>query len=202
MAKYITVYLVRHGQTAWNVKQITQGSKASRLNKTGQRQAARMARYFKDIRLDAIYSSPLMRAMQTARAVLKYHDASKLVKWYDFRERYAGKFEGTSMKQKLKLMPDLKEQWKKKGVDWRAPGGESMREVSKRSIAGFKKMIKRHKPGDAVLIVSHGGVLKCLIHKFHGGAFKDFFHREPVGNCEITKVLWDNGPKRVSCVLK
>jgi broad specificity phosphatase PhoE len=202
MAKYITVYLVRHGQTAWNAKGIVQGQSATRLNVKGKKQAAKMAKFFKDIPLTAIYCSPLPRALQTARAVLKYHAPSKLIKWPEFMERNGGKFQGLTMKQRKNIMPDIEERWKKEGMNFRPPGGESLKELSNRAIAGFKKMIRKHKQGDTILVVSHGGPLKCLLHKFHGGKPKDFFHRGAVGNCEVTKILWDDSPKRISCVLK
>jgi broad specificity phosphatase PhoE len=68
-----SVYLVRHGQTAWNKEEVFRGRTDIPLDETGLREAELAAEYFKSIHLQAVYSSPLSRAWQTARKIGQFH---------------------------------------------------------------------------------------------------------------------------------
>ena len=204
MKKCITVYLLRHGETKWNVEKRTQGHAKSRLNPTGRKQAKKAALFFKDMCLHTIYCSPLMRTVQTAKEVMKYHHPSKLIKCPEFAERNFGKIEGWTRKQLLKRIPDVEKQWKRDKFDWRPPGnGETIREQFNRVYKGFCRMIKKHEFGDKVLIVTHGGPIKCLLQKFRNGRLsKSVFDMRNPHNCEIIEVLWNKKPLRIKCLLK
>lgn len=204
MKKCITVYLLRHGETQWNVKKMTQGHARSQLNQTGKKQAKKAALFFKDMCLHTVYCSPLVRTVQTAKEVMKYHHPSKLVKCPEFAERYFGKLEGWTRKQLFKRIPDIEKQWKRDGLNWRPPGnGETIREQFIRVYAGFLKVVKKHKLGDTILIISHGGPIKCLLQKFHKGSLsKNIFNIRNPHNCEIIQVLWNKKPLRVRCLRK
>ncbi|MBW2972917.1 histidine phosphatase family protein [Candidatus Woesearchaeota archaeon] len=198
MAKYITVYLIRHGETFWNVKEITQGHRATRLTKKGVMQAEKLAESFKDIPLTKIYCSPLFRTMQTAKRILKYHSPSKLIKWPEFVEIKSGALEGLSHKKQRELFPEIQKDMKSsERLDWRPPNGESVRELYQRVIKGFNKMIRQHKPGENILVITHGGVLLCLLLEFQGKGVRDLAFNKCIDNCEIIEVLWDKKPKRI-----
>ncbi|MBW3001836.1 histidine phosphatase family protein [Candidatus Woesearchaeota archaeon] len=198
MAKYITVYLVRHGETFWNVKNITQGHSATRLTEKGIKQSEKIAEFFKDIPLARIYCSPLFRARQTAKRILKHHPSSKLVNWQEFVEIKSGAMEGLSRKKQRALFPEIKKDMtSSERLDWRPPGGESVRELYQRVIKGFNRMMQQHKPGEKILVITHGGVLLCLLLEFQGKSVRDLVFNKCIDNCEIIKVLWDNKPKRI-----
>lgn len=198
MAKYIKVYLVRHGETFWNVKNITQGHRATRLTKKGIIQAEKLAKVFKDIPLAKIYCSPLFRTIQTARRILKYHSPSKLIKWPEFIEIKSGALTGIPHKKHRELFPEMRqEQMSSERLDWRPPGGESIRELYQRVIKGFNNMVRLHTPGENILVITHGGVLLCLLLEFHGKSVHDITFDKSIDNCEIIEVLWDKKPKRI-----
>ena len=70
------LYLIRHGETDWNIEQRCQGFSDIPLNKRGRQQAEAIARSLSDTKVTAIYSSTLCRAHETASIIAKYHDAS------------------------------------------------------------------------------------------------------------------------------
>ena len=81
------IYLVRHGQTDWNLQGLLQGHQDIQLNEAGRRQARELHDFFKDIRLGAVYASDLARARQTAEIIAAAHDQP--VKTHQaLRERY------------------------------------------------------------------------------------------------------------------
>jgi len=204
MKKYITVYLLRHGETAWNVQKRTQGHVSSRLNKNGRKQAKKAALFFKDMCLHTVYYSPLMRTVQTAKEIMKYHHPSKLIKCPEFTERRFGKLEGWTRKQLFKRIPDIEKQWKRDGFNWYPPGNsETIREQFNRVNKEFSRIIKKHKSGDNILIVTHGCPIKCLLHRFHKGRLnKTYFNIRDPCNCEIIEILWNKKPLRIRCLLK
>lgn len=203
MAKYIKAYLVRHGETRANVKKIHQGDKAIRLNAVGRKQAEKVAKFFKKIHFDNVYCSPILRTMQTARIILKHHPHLKIVKYPELKERKIGSIAGFTDLQLRKKIPDLEEQWKRCGIDWHPPGGgESLREVFNRAVSGFKKLIKNHKPGDTILIVTHGGIIKSLLLKFKNIGPEGYLATKTPDNCIIIEVLWNKKLKRVRHVMK
>lgn len=91
----MNLYVVRHGQTDWNTKELVQGSTNIELNLTGIKQANEVAEQLKDINFSAIYSSPLNRAFDTAEIINQYHNLN-IIKDNRIIERCFGIFEGTN----------------------------------------------------------------------------------------------------------
>ena len=69
-----SIYLVRHGQTAWNKEEIFRGRTDVPLDESGRKQAELVGKYFREMEIHAIYSSPLARAWETAQAIARFHD--------------------------------------------------------------------------------------------------------------------------------
>lgn len=90
------MYIVRHGETEWNVRKLLQGQKDSNLTEKGKEEAERLAKKFKDTPFDAIFSSDLLRAKRTAEILAVEHNlaiqTNKLL-----RERHFGRLEGTKI---------------------------------------------------------------------------------------------------------
>jgi len=92
------IILARHGETAWNVAEVFRGRLGVGLNETGQKQAALLAEYLSNLGIEALYSSPLPRALQTAEAVarlcgLKVNIEARLTD-FDF-----GQWQGLSLQE-------------------------------------------------------------------------------------------------------
>jgi len=147
------LYLLRHGQTDWNIEQRCQGFSDTPLNTTGHRQAEASARYFSGVKIEAIYSSTLDRAYETARAIARYHDAS--VQTIDaLRELNQGEFEGLRLTELAEKHGDFLQRWFRDPVDLTLPGGESLREMQTRAWAALEEIVDRHPDGN-VVVVAH-----------------------------------------------
>ena len=72
--KWMKVYIMRHGTTVWNEKNITQGRSQNRLSVSGKQLVEKVAKQNSALKIDVIFSSPLMRTMQTANIMNKYHN--------------------------------------------------------------------------------------------------------------------------------
>ncbi len=147
------LYLLRHGETDWNIEQRCQGFSDTPLNATGHRQAEASARYFSGVKIEAIYSSTLERAYETARIIARYHDAS--VQATDaLRELNQGEFEGLRLTELAEKHGDFLEKWFREPADLTLPGGESLREMQARAWAALEEIVGRHPDGN-VVVVAH-----------------------------------------------
>ncbi|GAB4343738.1 MAG: alpha-ribazole phosphatase [Candidatus Abyssubacteria bacterium] len=147
------VYLIRHGETEWNVEKRCQGFSDSELNATGRRQAEAVARQLSKVKLSAIYSSTLKRAYDTAFAIARYHSVQ--VEALDgLRELNQGEFEGLTLSELVERHADFLEKWFREPADVRLPGGETLREMQERAWAALERIIEANSNGN-VAVVSH-----------------------------------------------
>ncbi|MET0334434.1 MAG: histidine phosphatase family protein [Rhizobacter sp.] len=155
------VIAIRHGETAWNVDTRIQGQLDIPLNDTGRWQAERLGAALADEGLEAIYSSDLLRAHETAQAVGR---ATGLVVHSDvgLRERGFGSFQGHTYAEITERWPEASERWRRREIDF-SPGenGESLRVFYDRCIGTAERLAAAH-PGQTIALVAHGGVMDCL----------------------------------------
>ncbi|MBI4297800.1 MAG: histidine phosphatase family protein [Chloroflexi bacterium] len=154
--------LARHGQTDWNRDQRILGLMDIHLNEEGRRQARALARSLKEKPLEAIYSSPLSRALDTARAIAQFHPLEVQV-IQGLQEMDSGDGEGL-------LSPEFRERYGyilRQGADVRFPGGESLREVQERGWGAVEDIRARH-PGGTVLAVSHTLAIIAVLYRALG----------------------------------
>ncbi|MFN2593302.1 MAG: histidine phosphatase family protein [Actinomycetota bacterium] len=152
-----TIYLVRHGATEWNRTKRAQGQADVPLNDDGKLQALRAGEDFSSIQLDAVYSSDLERARDTAWAIANPHSL-EVKEDPRFREIEQGHWTGLPTEEIRERWPDL---WGPARHYSTRPGGESPAEVRARALEGIADVVRAH-PGGTVLIVSHGGTIRWL----------------------------------------
>lgn len=155
----MNIFVVRHGQTEWNVMKKMQGSADIELNEKGLSQASNTADMLKDSAFDIIFCSPLKRARQTAKII---NDDRGLNIVFDerLRERNYGEFEGTS-----KSSFDYNEFWSyQKNVKYKK--AENVQDFFRR-IYSFLDDITS-KEYNNILIVCHAGVEKAIECYFNG----------------------------------
>ena len=190
-----TIYLVRHGQTNWNLSKRFQGQRKVPINKVGKEQAKLLAKELKGTSFDVVYSSPILRAMQTARVLASKHT---IITCKDLRELDRPKHEGLFSHQIKKLIPDIEAQWACDGIDWRSPlGGETLREYQTRSVKAFKDIIEKNN-GKRILVVTHGGPLKAIVNWIHGGKPEDFLHVRNPENAECVVIVQSGKKVRIT----
>jgi len=154
------IILARHGETEWNVEEVFRGRIDIELNETGVRQAELLAQYLGGLNIDAVYSSPLRRALNTAEVIAHYHKlevkiAPGLID-FDF-----GKWQGLHLQEVKRRYKKLYAQWLENPHLVQMPDGESLDEVRERALTVVDEVVAKHK--GTIVLVSHRVVNKVLI---------------------------------------
>jgi probable phosphoglycerate mutase len=160
--KTTILFAVRHGETEWNLIGRQQGHLDSPLTQTGIEQAHALADCLLGRGIEAIYSSDLGRAAQTAAIIGTKLDLSVS---FDrrLRERHHGLIQGKTKEEFRDQYPEEFAAFDSGDPEYALPGGESARQRLERNIACCAELAARH-PGGRILIVAHGGVLKSLFY--------------------------------------
>ena len=156
-----SIYLVRHGQTAWNKEEIFRGRTDIPLDEAGLKQAELVGQYFKGMEIQAIYSSSLSRAWQTAQKVAQFHDL-KVQPLQGIIDMSFGNWEGRPHQEIQESDSNTYRQWVETPHLVRLPGGESLDDVRVRAMAAVEELIRNH-PGKTLILVTHRVVNKVLI---------------------------------------
>ena len=155
-------YLVRHGETDWNLNERIQGQTDTPLNATGRRQADLLGRRLDDVHFDAMYSSDLARTYETAQLVAKGRDIA-IATDPDLREFSFGEWEGlTDAEIEARQPGALTERISAGNEAFSAPGGENTWQVLERVRRFCTRTAERHDPSDDILVVGHGGSIRAL----------------------------------------
>ena len=175
----IRVILVRHGRTAWNVQPhdasgVT-GRLAGRFRGTidlplvdeGVSQARSTAHRLADLRVDAVYSSPLRRAARTAQIISRHHGlpahALPGLESVDY-----GDWAGQTTADVAHRWPDLYRQWRDTPFIVQIPGAESVADLRERAVAAASAVLAHHTDGETLVLVSHQVVTKTLVCAWAG----------------------------------
>ncbi|MCD6552281.1 histidine phosphatase family protein [Thermotoga sp.] len=155
------LYLIRHGETLWNEKGLWQGITDVPLNEKGKEQARRVAERLK--RVDAVYSSPLLRSFETAKEIAEKFGKEVRIE-HDLRECEISLWNGLTVEEALRRYPY---EYKKWSVDpnFETKGLESMRSVQKRMVNVVVKIVAQERLNNSsdVVIVSHSLSLRSYI---------------------------------------
>ena len=155
------IYFIRHGETEWNKKKITQGHKDSPLTLKGKKAAEKKGKILTNKDIEIIYSSDLGRCVQTAEIINKYLKI-KLVKSTELRERDFGSLNG-ELDEKVRKELNLSDP---KEV---APRGESFNQLKNR-IIDFIRLLASKK-AKKVLLVTHGGIVRAILSDYYKSSF-------------------------------
>lgn len=152
---------VRHGETDWNVQRRLQGHIDTPLNQTGQAQAEATAKGLNGHVFDAIYSSDLIRTLQTARYAAQLLDLPIHLR-SDLRERHYGAFQGLTYSEAERNFPGDYARFKAREAAYEIlDDGESLLQHRQRVQICLENIAAKH-AGESVLIVTHGGVLDIV----------------------------------------
>ncbi|NPV54087.1 MAG: histidine phosphatase family protein [Firmicutes bacterium] len=164
------IFLVRHGQTKWNKDSICRGRLDVELDETGISQAAATGKALSHLEFEAVYSSPLKRAMKTAEEIAAFHKshnpnsniALTVTPVDGLIDIDFGEWQGLTIEEVSQRYPDIYRLWQREPQNVRFPGGESLDEVSQRATSAMKSLIAKHPEGNIVM-VSHRVVNKVLL---------------------------------------
>jgi len=180
------ILAIRHGRTAWNADSRIQGHTDVGLDALGLQQAERLAAALSDEPLQAVYSSDLSRAKQTA-APLAWRRGLDLRVDTGLRERGFGDFEGFSFAQIEQRWPEQAERWRRRDPDFGPRGGEALRAFRERIVATVERLARAHR-GACIALVTHGGVLDLLYREAARVAL-DAPRTWHLGNASINRLL-------------
>lgn len=155
-------YLVRHGETDWNLTGRIQGQSDVSLNDTGRRQVSHLAQRLEDVHFDAVYSSDLARTHESAQIIAAGRDVA-IATDPDLREFSFGEWEGlTDAEIEARQPGALSERISAGNEAFAAPGGENTWQVLDRVRRFCERAAERHDPSEDILVVAHGGSIRAL----------------------------------------
>lgn len=171
------IWLLRHGEPDESVRRLCYGSLDVGLSDAGRQQMLRAARELVGEPVAAIYSSPRLRAVESARMLRDglRQNGSEICVVPDFREIDFGDFEGMAYDDIAARYPDLYRQWMEASTAVQFPGGESFATMRLRVLRGFDAVLGAH-AGETAVVVSHGGAIRAIVARALGMAGEDIFH--------------------------
>ena len=181
--------MVRHCEAIGNVKRLFQGSSDFDISETGEKQLEYLTARFKDIKLDKVYTSPLIRARKTALAVIGDRDL-KPIDEKGLIELDGGIVEGKPFKETFNSIPGLADTWDNHPEDFAPEGGEKMRDAYER-IWNTVKNIAAQNAGKTVACTTHGGVTRCLLCRLLKGDITKLREMPWSENTAVTLIRFD-----------
>jgi len=176
------ILLIRHGETAWNREEIFRGRADVPLSERGREQARLLAKALGGSPVEAVYSSPLSRARETAGPTARALGLEVVV---DERlvDMSFGEWEGKPRAEVEQKWPELYEMWATKPEGFRGPGGESLGEVMARAWPALEEIASRQ---EAAAVVSHRVVCKVLLCEALGSGTAGFWRvRVDTGSASV-----------------
>ncbi len=189
--KTTEIYLIRHGESQANEKDVFLGHGDLDLTEKGRKQAELTAEYLKDCGLNVVYSSDLLRAYHTAEATAK-KVGLPIIKDERLREINAGKWD-------FKTFNDLEKEYKESYDVWlsniglsQPDGGESVADLQKRVLGVLEEIAKNH-VGQKVAVFTHATPIRCLQTYSENKKLEEMKKVAWVHNASVSKVRFENG---------
>lgn len=162
--------LIRHGETLWNKEGRVQGTSDIELSDIGTNQAGLLASSLKNQHIEAIYSSPLKRALQTAQIINEFHSLH-IHTYKELMEMNQGIFEGLSFKELMNDKKDFLKKWIADPASVKMPEGESLTELQDRAWRIVEHIISR---GQNALVVSHNFTIAAILCRLRDISLSQF----------------------------
>ena len=189
------IILVRHGETDWNKEGRFQGQIDIPLNETGKNQAQKASNFLKSIDFNKAYSSSMSRPLETAKIILGKKSNLSILKIDELSEISHGLWEGKLEKEIKTTWPEMLDKWHQEPENVIMPEGESIEDVSKRSLNAWQNICKNQNKNDITLVVAHDAVNKTLICNLLGLSYSQIWTIKQ-GNGGITVIdIFDDPDK-------
>lgn len=178
------IYLLRHGETTWNIEKVFRGQAEVPLTENGRSQAKFAGEYLKDKGIQTIYTSPLSRAKETAEIVGKIINLGPMVD-----DRLTGlnfgEWQGRPYSEIEKEFPEEFMNYKIAPDKFKSPGGETLNEAMRRSLDMLKEIEKKFLEGK-ILIVTHRVICKLMLLGILGLGSEKFWMLKP-DTCSLSE---------------
>ena len=184
------IYIIRHGESSSNIGRTFTGQIDAELSELGRAQAERVAKYFEKINVDAVFSSDLTRAVQTAQP---FADSKglEIVTSPELREINAGLWQGLPFTDIEKRFPDTYRVWRSDIGSSRCDGGESVADLAKRVYSYILKTAKENE-GKSVAIFTHATPVRSFLSLVTQGDLHKMSDINWVKNASVSKFLFEN----------
>lgn len=190
-----TIYLIRHAEAEGNLYRRAQGHYNSLITETGHRQIAELCKRFEPIRLDAVYSSDLLRTMTTVGAICRLQNL-ELTTRPDLREVCMGDWEDRPWGEIAHNDPQQMARFNAPSPLWQAEGGESYEQLRRRISGAILDIAAAH-PGQAVAIGCHGSAIRNAIAVFKGLSIEETSTLGHSDNTAVTLLEVEDGAVRL-----
>jgi len=198
MTAETTVFLVRHGTTAWHKEGRVLGQRDIPLSPEGVREAEEAAAALAGVKLAEVLSSPLQRAIQSAEIIGEQAgiQVARDPRLIDFQ---LGKWTGMTYAEVTES--EEYQRFLRQPQSERIPGGESLDDIRRRAVAAVEQALRDSPSGDAVAIVTHAGIIRVLLSHYMGSPPANY-HRIRVtpGSISILSFASDRELPRVLAV--
>lgn len=187
-----TMYLVRHGQTEWNVANRFQGRLDSSLTEIGIQQVEQLAIRLKKVPFHRIYVSSSKRAYQTASYLQTERDI-ELIQTDRLMEMDFSEWEGKTKDEISRLFPEECDLFKSHPARFQTKGskGESFADVQQRVVSFVHDLLAKH-AGEQLLLVSHAVVIKVLVNYFRGGGLDSVWAGPYCHGASVVKLIFSS----------
>lgn len=165
------IYVIRHVQAEGNLYRQMQGQWDGDVTPAGRRQRDALAERFRDIPVDAVFSSDLWRARFTASAITKYH-ALPIQLDRRLREMHMGPWEAVPFANAQWEQPELFDRFLRDAEQFALEGAETFRQVRERTVAALYDIAEQN-PKRTVAVTSHGVAIRCMLTKLMGVPLSD-----------------------------
>jgi len=187
------IYLVRHGQTEWDEERRMQGRKNSDLTAMGREDSKYLAKELSHTEFSQIYSSPLERAMETARYIMVGR-TQEIIPFEAFKEMNFGEWEGMVDREVKSRYPEDHFDFMNRPNLFKPLGGESFEELRERVEKGLDDLIATA-VGDRILVVTHTFVIKTILSIVHDYPVDDFWNTTFLKSTSLTVLRVDDEGK-------
>ena len=186
------LFLIRHGQTDWNIQKKYCGFSDIDLNENGKKQIKKLAKRISNERIQKIYSSDLKRTIQSAKIIFKDAPIEKLP---EFREINFGIFEGLTYQEIMKKHSKIYKKWIEKPLNTKIPNGEDLKTLAKRVKRGLTKVLSANN-NKTIAIFTHAGPIRVILYEILRMDLKDFWQIEPA-SASLSLIEFKKGKGRI-----
>ncbi len=185
----MNIYIVRHGSTEWNEKDLVQGNIDIELSEKGRVEVEKTAEFLKNIRFKRIFSSEMKRAFHTAEIINKNKNL-EITTVKELNELDCGEWEGLTMQQ---IREERADEYStlRKNPEYKIPGGESFMDVVRRFKVGWEKVM-RMSSGEDFLFVTHIVITRAFLFTNMGIPYESV-RSFIINNASFTHFEFDNG---------
>ena len=195
----LKLYIVRHGETEWNVIKRFQGQLNTPLTENGMEKLKKTGKKLKNILFDEVYTSELGRTVASAEIILNENNGYKnnkleLQKLAELNEVYFGVWQGLTYEEVFLKYPEEANNYFYNVKNYNAENveAENLKDALERFLKGINKILNRHKSGN-ILVVTHGTVFEMFINYVENKSIFDIDERTLMGNGDYKVFSYKDG---------